>query len=101
MRWDIWIDPAIHSCKILILTAAEAKKILKELKAGKRFATRFQEQEWGLYYSDGDDRYIEWGREADLSGRGKDRSFENRLSEDEAIGLLKQYSYNRTRGGMR
>jgi len=32
------------------MTEDEAKMIVDELKAGKRFITRFQEQTWGISY---------------------------------------------------
>lgn len=46
------------------MTGEEAAAFVAELRAGKRFVTRFQEEEWGLTYV-GDGRYHKWSRHLD------------------------------------
>lgn len=47
-----------------MMTNEEAAAFVAELRAGKRFVTRFQEEEWGLNYA-GDGRYQRWTRRPD------------------------------------
>lgn len=42
----------------------EAAAFVAQLRAGKRFVTRFQEEEWGLTYA-GNGRYHKWSRRLD------------------------------------
>lgn len=82
------------------MSRTDALRILAELRAGKQFVTRFQEQEWGLSHI-GEDRFREWGHEADFSGRTEGRSFENIIDEEGVVRLLLQYNYERILGGLR
>ena len=83
------------------MSRAQAQKILAELKKGRRYGTRFQEQEWGVTYLPDKKKYREWGREADLSGRTNGSSFEKLLSEEEAIELFMRYNFERTMAGVK
>ena len=70
------------------MTEAEAGKIVEQLKTGKRFITRFQEDEWGIDYL-GNGRFHHWFRQG---------MFEVKESSDEAdeaatITLLCKYDY--------
>ncbi|MBX3059697.1 MAG: hypothetical protein KF770_24875 [Anaerolineae bacterium] len=47
-----------------MMTNEEAAAFVAQLRAGKRFVTRFQEEEWGLNYA-GDGRYQKWTRRPD------------------------------------
>ncbi len=47
-----------------MMTSEEAVAFMAQLRAGKRFVTRFQEEEWGLNYA-GDGRYHKWSRRPD------------------------------------
>lgn len=82
------------------MTRSEAKKIMDKIKKGKKYSTRFQEQEWGIYFQE-NGSFVEWGRETDLSGNGKDHSFENILNEQQVIELLLSYNYKRTLSGLK
>lgn len=46
------------------MTSEEATAFVAQLQAGKRFVTRFQEEEWGLTYAD-NGRYHKWSRHLD------------------------------------
>ncbi len=46
------------------MTNEEAAAFVAQLRAGKRFVTRSQEEEWGLTYA-GDGRYRKWTRHLD------------------------------------
>lgn len=46
------------------MTKNEVEAFMAQLQAGKRFVTRFQEEEWGLAYV-GDGRYQKWSRRDD------------------------------------
>jgi hypothetical protein len=46
------------------MTNEEAAAFVAQLRAGKRFVTRFQEEEWGVTYV-GDGRYYKWTRRPD------------------------------------
>ena len=81
------------------MTRAQARSIMAELKTGKIYRTRFQEQEWGLRYL-GQDLFLEWGREYDLSGRTHGSSFEKKINTAQLLELLLQYNYERTRAGL-
>lgn len=70
------------------MTETEAKKIVKQLKTGKRFITRFHEDEWGIDYLE-NGRFRQWSRQG---------LFEVKESSEEAdeaaiITLLCNYDY--------
>ncbi len=71
------------------MTEAEARLIVARLKAGRSFATRFQEQEWGVDPLP-DGRFRKWSR--DSSYERIERS-EETLTEDEAVRLFILYNY--------
>ena len=82
------------------MNESEAQAIISQIMSGKQYRTRFQEQEWGVYL---DDRgtFIEWGCKADLSGRGEDSRFENKLDEKQVLDLFKMYDFKKTMTGIK
>lgn len=62
------------------MTKQEAVAFAEQLRAGKRFVTRFQEEEWGLTY-EGDGRYRKWSRVYD-------QETEETLTEEALLTLL-------------
>ena len=71
------------------MTEAEAKKIVKQLQAGKRFITRFQEDEWGIDYL-GNGRFRHWSRQ----GMFEVKEASDEVDETTIIALLGKYDYN-------
>ena len=72
----------------MIMTEAEAQKIVQQLKSGKRFITRFQEDEWGIDYL-GNGRFRHWSRQGVFAV--KESSDE--VDEAAIINLLGKYDY--------
>jgi len=66
------------------MTAEEAGRIVDELKRGRRFAARTQEQEWRLERSE-DGRFRKWACERTPDGRQEDVTL---LTEGEVIDML-------------
>ena len=71
------------------MTESEARKIVKQLKSGKRFITRFQEDEWGIDYL-GNGRFRKWYRQGMFEV--KDSSEE--VNEAEIIKTLSLYNFD-------
>lgn len=71
------------------MTNEEVAAFVAQLQAGKRFVTRFQEEEWGLTYL-GNGRYHKWSRryDDDLAGDGRPQESEETLTEIELMTLL-------------
>ena len=80
---------ASHLNSNQFMTEKEAKKIIKQLKAGKRFITRFQEDEWGIDYL-GNGRFHKWSRQGMFEVK---ESSEN-VDEAEILRTLSLYKYN-------
>lgn len=81
------------------MTHAEAAEFIAALRAGRAFATRFQEEEWGLRARP-DGRFDKWSHRLLMEG-GDERSDEI-LSEAELEALLvKWYSLPRMKAGLR
>ena len=72
----------------MIMTETEAKKIVKQLKTGKRFITRFQEDEWGIDYL-GNGRFHHWSRQ----GMFEVKESSEEVDEANIITLLCNYDY--------
>ncbi len=70
------------------MTEAEAQKIVKQLKTGKRFITRFQEDEWGIDYL-GNGRFRHWSRQ----GMFAVNESSDEVDEAAIINLLCKYDY--------
>lgn len=71
------------------MTEKEAIQIIKQLKAGKRFITRFQEDEWGIDYL-GNGRFHKWSRQGMFE---VNESSEN-VDEAEIIRTLSLYQFD-------
>jgi len=67
------------------MTNQEAATFAAQLRAGKRFVTRHQEEEWGLTY-EGNGRYRKWSRIYD-------QETEETLTEEALLALLSTH-YN-------
>ena len=80
---------ALHLNRNQFMTEQEAKQIITQLKAGKQFITRFQEDEWGIDYL-GNGRFHKWSRQGMFEVK---ESSEN-VDEAEIIRVLSLYSYN-------
>ena len=72
----------------MIMTESDAKKIVNELKTGKRFITRFQEDEWGIDYL-GNGRFRQWSRQ----GLFEVKESSEEVDEASIITLLCNYDY--------
>jgi hypothetical protein len=70
------------------MTKSEARKIIKQLKSGKRFITRFQEDEWGIDYL-GNGRFRQWSRQ----GMFEVKESSDEVDETALITLLCKYDY--------
>ena len=70
------------------MTETEAQKIIKQLKANKRFITRFQEEEWGIDYL-GNGRFRHWSRQ----GMFEAKESAEEIDETAIITLLCTYDY--------
>ncbi|NJN55220.1 MAG: hypothetical protein HC804_10950 [Anaerolineae bacterium] len=66
------------------MTGEEAAAFVAQLRAGKRFVTRFQEEEWGLTYA-GDGRYHKWTHRPDHES---EETLEETLTEPALLNLL-------------
>ena len=71
------------------MTEPEAKKIVKQLKTGKRFITRFQEDEWGIDYLE-NGSFRQWFRQ----GMFEVKESSEEVDETAIIALLCKYDYN-------
>jgi hypothetical protein len=81
------------------MTCIEARAICDALRGGKRFATRFQEEEWGLE-TDPDGRFRKWSRR--LAPDCTEESNSETLREEELIEfLMTWYGYERIKAGLR
>jgi hypothetical protein len=81
------------------MTRLEAQEICAALTAGRSFATRHQEEEWGLV-SRRDGRFEKWSHR--LLQEGGEESSRDILSEEQVIELLVTwYSYDRIKAGLR
>ncbi len=69
------------------MTPEQAAQIVAELASGKRFVTRFQEHEWGVYF-EADDRFIQWSNV--FMQVERELEFLNR---QEAIQLFERYDF--------
>jgi len=82
------------------MTREEAQRFVGQLKNGKEFATRFQEEEWGLRLLDGD-QFQKWSHRVELFTNdkgemdGRDENSQEILTEEQVIELMmKWYSYD-------
>jgi hypothetical protein len=81
------------------MTRAEAQQFVDALRAGKVFATRHQEEEWGLSAS-ADGTFRRWSHR--LLQDGGEESHDETLSETELITLLETwYGFERMSRGLR
>lgn len=81
------------------MTNAEAMDFMAELRAGRAFATRFQEEEWGLRALP-DGRFERWSHR--LLDDGREERSDEILDETELEALLvKWYSFVRMKAGLR
>jgi len=80
------------------MTEAEARAILDQLRAGKRFATRIQEEGWGLESAKGGTFRL-WSYQVEPDGT-ENRSDET-LSAEQAVAGLKIYGFARIKAGLR
>jgi hypothetical protein len=81
------------------MTREEAQQFCAALRAGKAFATRHQEDEWGLYARP-DGQFRKWSHR--LLQEGGEESAEETLDEAALLALLeKWYDYERMRRGLR
>lgn len=79
----------------------EAVEFVSFLKNGKSYATRFQEQEWGLFYEPNLGTFREWGRELDTR-TGEINTFDKTLSEAELVErLMTYYNFKKMIEGLR
>ncbi len=82
------------------MTEQEALKILKQLKKGKKFGTRYKADEWGVKYTS-DNKYEKWTRivEVFTNEQGNKDLCQNyvkkEIAADKLIDLLcKYYEYD-------
>lgn len=81
------------------MTRAEAQQFVNALRAGKVFATRHQEEEWGLSAA-ADGTFRKWSHR--LLQEGGEESHEETLSEEALLTLLETwYSFERMSRGLR
>lgn len=80
------------------MTRDEAIRIVAALRAGKTYATRYQEQEWGLEVRP-DGTFREWRHQG---GQDGESSSESTPTEEEVIAnFMEWYEYPRTAAGLR
>ena len=80
------------------MTKDEAGEIILQFQAGKEFVTRFQEEEWGIYFQN--NTYIYWTYSLDSGGR--ESRLRREMSEEETVKLLMNISsYNTILSGLR
>lgn len=72
----------------MTMSEEEARRFVAQLQNGKRFATRFQEDEWGLDFL-GNGRYRKWSRR---NRQDEVIAEETVLTEAELLALL-MHSY--------
>lgn len=77
------------------MTPEQAEQIVAELENGKRFVTRFQEQEWGVHFQ-ADDCFARWSNtfmqiETELEF----------LKRQEVIKLFERYDFEKVRSNLR
>jgi len=83
------------------MTAGEAAVLVTELKNGKRFVTRFQEEEWGISY-EGHGRFQKWAHRLEPFAGGKDEWSHEELSEAQVVDLfVKNYSFETIKARLR
>lgn len=88
------------------MTENEAKKIIKLIKEGKYFASRFQDAEWGIEYIKNEGFRV-WSREmylrSDREGNIIDNSSSevNIVEEEEAIKKVMAYNFERFKNSLR
>jgi hypothetical protein len=80
------------------MTEAEARAILDLIRGGKRFATRIQEEGWGLETAKGG-KFRLWSFKFEPDGT--ENKSDERISEDDAIARLKIYTFERIKAGLR
>lgn len=84
-----------------MMTEAEAMTLVAALKSGKRFATRFQEEEWGIMY-EGNGRFQKWSHRVEPFEGGKEEWSHEQMSEAEVVALfMAYYSFDRMQAGLR
>ena len=82
----------------MAMTLTEAQAICNELRSGKSFGTRYQEDEWGLH-ANTDGTFQRWSRRSLPDG---DESSTDILSEEDLIDLLVTWQgYERIKLGLR
>lgn len=81
------------------MTEQEAHDFIEQLKNGKKFITRFHENEWGIDYKNPD--FLKWSSQSEMftNSQGemdcKTKSSEDKLTENELVDfLVKNYSYD-------
>mgnify|MGYP001544167772 CR=1 FL=1 len=81
------------------MTIEESHNFIDKLKNGYRFITRFQENEWGINYTNPD--FLKWSSENEMFTNSfgemdcKQKYSENNMTEDELVDfLVKNYSYD-------
>ncbi len=77
------------------MTSEQAAQIVTELENGKRFVTRFQEQEWGVYF-EADGRFVQWS--SVFMQIERELEFLNR---QETIQLFERYDFEKTMSSLR
>lgn len=84
----------------MAMTRDEAMAIARALRGGKRFATRFQEESWGLEARP-DGGFRKWSERVDPYD-GREESSDETLDEEALIVLLTTwYGYERVAAGLR
>jgi len=68
----------------------QAAQLVAQIKAGKRFYTRFQEEQWGVYYAPGAG-FIKWSRHY-----GEEIARQP-LTEKETLQLFARYRFENLR----
>ena len=81
------------------MTRDEAMQICAALRSGRRFATRHQEEEWGLHAGP-DGTFRKWSHR--LLQEGGEESHDETLTEAELVTLLTTwYGFERIKAGLR
>ena len=78
----------------MAMSREEAQKFVDALKQGRRFSTRFQEEEWNLSYRK-NGKFKRWSHREDPYDPSKSDTSTEIMSEQEVIELMmKRYNYD-------